>query len=188
MSEKKEINLDLLSSHIEPKWRIRLVNAQGVICIPYLDARDVYNRLDEVCGQENWANTYDAETGVSSIGIKINGEWVWKSDIGTDSKEEKIKGKASDAIKRSAVLWGIGRDLYFLGAKILPSAGDGKHAKTAKGQILLTGEQLTNYINGINESTALLMQIVKQNSHLNELVDYQNHIKGLLEILKKEGK
>jgi hypothetical protein len=44
---------------------------------------------------------------------KINySNWVWKSDCGTESQVEKQKGEASDAFKRAAVMWGIGRFLY----------------------------------------------------------------------------
>jgi hypothetical protein len=181
-----QIDLSPLSEPIEPRWRIQSVNGKKAICVPYLDARAVHERLDLVVGRGNWQNTYDADSGVASIGILIDGEWRWKSDVGTVSKQDPIKGKASDAFKRAAVLWGIGRDLYTTGSTTLDSDGN-KYAKTAKGQVLYTGEQLTNYINGINESTALLMQIVKQNSHLNEQVEYQNYVKGLLEILKTQG-
>lgn len=66
---------------------------------------------------ENWSNTYEAESGTASISIRINNEWICKSDIGTDSNVEKEKGKASDAFKRAAVLWGIGRNLYHIGTK-----------------------------------------------------------------------
>ena len=185
-NEKVSIDLSKLTEPIEPRWRIQSVKGKNAICVPYLDARAVHERLDIVCGAGNWQNTYDADSGVASIGIRVNDEWIWKSDVGTESNVEKIKGKASDAFKRAAVLWGIGRDLYFFGTKILAQA-EGKYAKTAKGETLHTGEQLTNYINSINESTALLMQIVKKNAHLNELADYQEHVKGLLAILQKDG-
>lgn len=182
----EQIDLNALSEPIEPRWRVQSIKNGKAICVPYIDARMVYERLDIVCGRGNWQNRYDPDNGSAEISIHINNEWVWKGDVGIESKQEAIKGKASDAMKRAAVVWGIGRDLYYLGTKILDS--DGKYAKTPKGQVLYTGEQLTNYINGINESTALLMQIVKQNSHLNELGNYQEHVKGLLEILQKDGR
>lgn len=184
--ESSGIDLSKLTEPIEPRWRIQSAKNGQAICVPYIDARAVHERLDLVCGAANWQNTYDADSGVASIGIRINGEWVYKSDVGTESNVEKIKGKASDAFKRAAVLWGIGRDLYFIGSQVLTSK-DGKYAQTAKGETLYTGDQLTAYINGINQSTALLMQIVKKNSHLNERAEYQSLIKGLLEILQKEG-
>jgi hypothetical protein len=54
-------------------------------------------------------------------------DWVWKSDCGTESQVEKQKGEASDAFKRAAVMWGIGRFLYSLGIiKIKEVIKDGK--------------------------------------------------------------
>lgn len=41
-------------------------------------------------------------------------EWVWKWDTGSESNVEKEKGQVSDAFKRAAVKWGIGRFLYDL--------------------------------------------------------------------------
>lgn len=82
--------------------------------LAYLDARDVMDRLDDVCGPGGWANRYthaDKKT-VCEIGIRINGEWVWKSDGAGDSDIEAEKGALSDAFKRAAVRWGIGRYLY----------------------------------------------------------------------------
>lgn len=188
MDEKQlEEKFKALREPFEPKWRVQSVTAdrKHVVCVAYIDARSIHERLDMVLGAENWQNVYDAENGVTSLGIRVNGEWIYKSDVGTESNVEKIKGKASDSFKRAAVLWGLGRHLYTEGITTLDS--DGKYPKTPKGQILYTGDQLTAYINGINQSTALLMQIVKKNSHLNERVEYQSLIKGLLEILQKEG-
>ena len=41
-------------------------------------------------------------------------EWVWKSNGAGQSDIEAEKGQFSDAFKRAAVLWGIGRYLYAL--------------------------------------------------------------------------
>lgn len=186
MSEVKTIDLEKLKEPIKPKWRVQSTKTGPAICVPYIDARDVQQRLDEVCGPDRWQNTYDAETGTSSIGIFLNDDWIWKADIGTETYVEKDKGKASDAIKRAAVLWGIGRDLYKIEPVLLESKG--KLAMTSNGEVLHTGAQLTNYINGLNTSQGFLMQIVKNNPHLNDNEEYAGHIRSLLAILKKEGK
>ena len=83
-----------------------------------IDARDVMDRLDNVCGPENWQDRYPHISGrvVCEIGIKIGGEWVWKSDGAGDTAVEKEKGGLSDAFKRAGVMWGIGRYLYSLSA------------------------------------------------------------------------
>jgi len=115
------INLD---KEMPFKWRVQSFSKfkpQGQ-CVAYVDARDVQKRFDEVCGKENWQTLY-YEVGsmlFCKIGININGkgednlhsEWVWKSDTGSESNIEKEKGHSSDAFKRAAVLWGVGRFLY----------------------------------------------------------------------------
>lgn len=85
------------------------------MALAYIDARDVMRRLDEVCGPENWQDDYpwsDGKRVVCRIGIKIGEEWIWKTDGAGDTDTEGEKGALSDAFKRSAVKWGIGRYLY----------------------------------------------------------------------------
>lgn len=85
--------------------------------LAYIDARDVMDRLDEVCGPENWQDRYphvDKKT-VCEIDIWVEGRgWVTKADGAGDSDIEAEKGALSDAFKRAAVRWGIGRYLYHL--------------------------------------------------------------------------
>lgn len=90
-------------------------NAKPTKGIPlaYIDARDVMERLDIVCGPGNWQCRYPF-TGCCEIGIKIDGEWVWKANGAGVTDYEAEKGQYSDAFKRAAVLWGIGRYLYDL--------------------------------------------------------------------------
>lgn len=83
--------------------------------LAYLDARDVMERFDEVCTPAGWANRYthaDRKT-ICEIGVRTpDGEWVWKADGAGDSDIEAEKGALSDAFKRAAVRWGVGRYLY----------------------------------------------------------------------------
>jgi hypothetical protein len=80
------------------------------------------NRLDDVCGAAGWQCEYPHAGGktICSIGIKIDGEWVWKADGAGDTDVEAEKGAISDAFKRAAVKWGIGRYLYDLDAPWVP--------------------------------------------------------------------
>jgi hypothetical protein len=99
-------------------WRIGSTTAdkQRGMALAYLDARDVMDRLDEACGPGGWQATYPhagAKT-VCSIGILCGEHWVWKSNGAGDSDIEAEKGALSDAFKRAAVLWGVGRYLYSL--------------------------------------------------------------------------
>jgi hypothetical protein len=95
-------------------WRVGATNGDRGMALAYIDARDVMQRLDDTVGPENWQNRYPhaGTKTVCEIGIRLNGEWVWKSDGAGDSQHEAIKGGLSDAFKRTAVRWGIGRYLY----------------------------------------------------------------------------
>lgn len=86
------------------------------MALAYIDARDVMQRLDEVCGPAGWQCDYPhaASKTVCRIGIKVGDEWIWKANGAGDSDIEAEKGALSDAFKRAAVLWGIGQYLYDL--------------------------------------------------------------------------
>ena len=82
--------------------------------LDYVDARYCMDLLDEVVGAPNWQDHYREVPGgvVGKVGINVDGEWVWKEDVGTPSTIEELKGTYSDAFKRACVKWGIARDLY----------------------------------------------------------------------------
>lgn len=89
-----------------------------VLC--YVTNRAIQSRLDEVCGPANWRNEFlplpNGEGGcLCGISIRIEGEWVTKWDGANNTDIESIKGGLSDAMKRAAVQWGMGRHLYGLG-------------------------------------------------------------------------
>lgn len=98
-------------------WRLGPTNREKTkgMALAYIDARDVMRRLDEVCGPEHWQDEYpwsDGKRVVCRIGVRIGDEWIWKTDGAGDTDTEGEKGALSDAFKRSAVKWGIGRYLY----------------------------------------------------------------------------
>ena len=109
-------------------WRVGATNAKKLNCKPweatkgialaYIDARDVIHRLDTVCTEFSWQarypNTGNGNLCVCEIGIRYNDEWIWKANGAGATDVEAEKGKASDAFKRAAVLWGIGAYLYAL--------------------------------------------------------------------------
>lgn len=99
-------------------WRVGSMNKDKTkgMALAYIDARDVMGRLDEVVGPAGWQATYPHANGktICAIGIKVDGEWIWKSNGAGDTDIEAEKGAISDAFKRAAVLWGIGRYLYDL--------------------------------------------------------------------------
>lgn len=98
-------------------WRVGATNADKTkgLALAYIDARDVMNRLDEVCGPASWQDEYiETPKGrvLCRIGIRCDDVWVWKGDGAGDSDVEAEKGAISDALKRAAVKWGVGRYLY----------------------------------------------------------------------------
>lgn len=104
---------------VNVSWRVGATNGEKTkgLALAYIDARDVMERLDAVVGPENWQNKYSHANGktVCDIGVRIEGEWVWKADGAGDTDTEAEKGALSDAFKRAAVRFGIGRYLYDLG-------------------------------------------------------------------------
>jgi hypothetical protein len=125
---------DRLAAPFDPalvSWRVGPTTKDKTkgMALAYVDARDVMRRLDEVCGVAGWQDEYpwsDGKRVVCRIGIKIfladplnhpgESEWIWKSDGAGDSDMEGEKGALSDAFKRAAVKWGVGRYLYNLDA------------------------------------------------------------------------
>ena len=131
------MKLEDLKKEMPFKWRVQSANQWGASCVAYIDARDVQDLLDEVCGADCWQVLYEEHKGnlFAKIGIfytdPVGGhaEWIWKSDCGTESNVEKQKGEASDAFKRAAVMWGIGRFLYSKKIVKLPVKEKGKDFK-----------------------------------------------------------
>lgn len=85
--------------------------------LAYIDARDVMERLDKACGFDGWQCRYPiSESGllICEVGVRVAGEWLWRANGAGDTQVEAEKGKCSDAFKRAAVLWGVGRYLYDL--------------------------------------------------------------------------
>lgn len=116
------------------KWRVgqKSKDKKKANMLVYIDSRDVQDRLDEVCGMGGWQDSYQeysksvTETDWKtkekstkhfnktncSIAIKINNEWISKTDGAGDTNVEAEKGSNSDSFKRAGVKWGIGRYLY----------------------------------------------------------------------------
>ena len=108
--------------------RVQSVKENGLIALLYKDARCDMNILDETVGPENWArHHFDVkgnlfcevtircpryEKGEDGKEYIVGYEWVGKSDCGTESNMEAVKGESSDSFKRACFNWGIGRELY----------------------------------------------------------------------------
>jgi hypothetical protein len=105
----------------EIKFKVQAVvnNQKNCLVIAFIDARCVMDRLDEVVGVDGWEDHYEMLDGGSALcrlRIRLGGTWVTKEDVGGESGQpdqgDKTKSAISDALKRAAVKFGIGRYLY----------------------------------------------------------------------------
>ena len=106
------------------EWRLQntIEETMRGMAVPYVTNRAIQNRLDEVCGPENWYNEFkpwhsNGKKDAQFCGIAIYFEgkgFITKWDGAEDSDIEPIKGGLSDSMKRAAYQWGIGRVLYSL--------------------------------------------------------------------------
>lgn len=90
-------------------WRAVAFNKERTraLLLPYLDARAVMDRLDAIC-PDGWS--FEVEmltTGAVKGRLTVLG--VTREDIG---EGDSLKAASSDALKRAAVHFGIGRYLY----------------------------------------------------------------------------
>ena len=107
----------------EVKFKPQSVKGTRALALAYIDCRVIQDRLDAVIGVENWMDEYEILTDGSvmcRLKLRFNGEWVVKSDVGSPSEQpdsgDRLKAAFSDALKRAAVKFGIGRYLYRLPA------------------------------------------------------------------------
>ena len=106
------------------EWRLQntIEDKMRGMAVPYVTNRAIQNRLDEVCGPENWYNDFKPwhtngkkESQLCGIAIYFEGRgFITKWDGAEDSDIEPVKGGLSDSMKRAAYQWGIGRVLYSL--------------------------------------------------------------------------
>ena len=122
--------LDAPFSATDLEWRVQraMKNGMGIV-VPYVTARAIMTRFDEAVGKDNWKCEYhDIPNGgvACVISVKVEGEWVGKEDAAQCTQVEPIKGGRSAALKRAAVVWGVGRYLYKLG-EVKATLANGKY-------------------------------------------------------------
>ena len=125
------------------EWRAGSVTKGGdkVQLLPYITARGVMDRLDNVVGPQNWKAEYHKSPIGDGLECRLSikmrdGSWVTKTDAAPPTNFEPVKGAYSDALKRAAVHWGIGRYLYTLDIKWQPIQDKGKIYISSKGRYL----------------------------------------------------
>lgn len=112
------MKLEKLKEKIQPheiQWRVQSKGNGKTTVVPYLTNRCVMERFDEQFGYDGWQNTFEQwrTKGVKcGISVFIDGQWITKYDGADETNIEATKGGFSDSMKRAAVQWGLGRDLY----------------------------------------------------------------------------
>jgi hypothetical protein len=109
-------------------WKPGSVTKDGrkAMALAYIDSRDVMDRLDSLVMMgliDAWRDEYEPLTAGAvrcRLYLCVGGVWIPKEDVGGASGQpdpgDKVKAAFSDALKRAAVKWGIGRYLYHLDA------------------------------------------------------------------------
>ncbi len=129
------------------EWRVQQAGEKNgkpwARVLAYVTNRAIMDRLDEVVGPSNWRNEYregpagGVVCGLSILVTRADGtsEWVTKWDGAENTDVEPVKGGLSNAMKRAAVQWGMGRYLYGLDEGWAKVHDGGEHfAKTKEGK------------------------------------------------------
>ena len=120
-----------LAQPLPYKWKVQSFTKDKTkaLCVAYIDARDVNDRLNEVCEYGYHTEHYVLGSDIyCKIGLIMpDGSVIWRSDVGeSNNATEKSKTAASDSFKRAAVQFGVGRFLYDLDTVFLKAKEDGK--------------------------------------------------------------
>jgi len=141
----------------------------------YITARQVMNRLDDVLGPENWRDEYTIageHSVIWRLTIRLpDGQELTKVDAGgaagmSDAGDDEKSG-FSDAFKRAAVKFGVGRYLYgdglpaFAKAQAKQPAPPAKPVTRGKPVAPTTGPELLECIRGVNNEPDLEAWVVR---------------------------
>ena len=129
VGKEKDFRNGLLFPASDIEWRAQQagVSANGkpwARVLAYVTNRAIQSRLDEVFGVDGWQNLireWRDKSTVCGIMVRFGNEWVTKWDGADETDIEATKGGISDAMKRAAVQFGIGRYLYKLEATFADS-------------------------------------------------------------------
>jgi hypothetical protein len=105
----------------EVRFKPAVVSGNRALALAYVDARVIQDRLDRVLGVAGWQDEYEClpdGSVVCRLRLRLGDEWITKMDVGGQSEQpdegDRRKAAFSDALKRAAVKFGIGRYLYRL--------------------------------------------------------------------------
>jgi hypothetical protein len=103
----------------EVEWRIARAGVKHgrpwAQVLAYINARAARARLNAVMGPANWTIAFsDGPRGgvLATLALRIDGEWIAKTDGADITEREPVKGALSAAFKRACSVWMIGEHLY----------------------------------------------------------------------------
>ena len=103
----------------EIEWRIGSSFERNgevkALALPYVTSRAIMDRLDAVFGLDGWEDEYQSwgnNAQLCAITVRIGDRFIKKWDGAESTDIESVKGGLSNALKRTAVKFGIGRYLY----------------------------------------------------------------------------
>ena len=136
----------------EIEVRVQSVKNGKANMLLYIDSRAVTKLLDETVGPMNWQTEFYEVNGqtIGKLGI-WDGEkqqWIWKSDTGTESNIEAVKGLISDVYKRMISRWGV-VELYSSPKIVLDDDGYGNTGYKVS-EILYDGERNITHLVLVN--------------------------------------
>lgn len=137
--------------HEDVEWKVQTVSKDKTrgLAVAYITARAIQNRLDAVVGAQNWkpvfrqwhtvtdrdGNSIPSQLCTIQIYDDERHEWLEKTDGAENTDYEPVKGGLSDAMKRAASQWGIGRYLYKMGTPWVDVEFFGRTAVIAKKEL-----------------------------------------------------
>lgn len=115
---------DLLAAPFTPP-ELKEREGRGKKMYSYIDARSAHQRLDDVLGVGGWQSSFkvldpESKAVECTLSAFIDGQWVTRTDVGYPNSaddadndgQEPLKASYSDALKRAAVQFGVGRHIY----------------------------------------------------------------------------
>lgn len=185
MCKFRTLNPDEVELRVAQAGKNSRVWAQYLI---YKDARVDQKILDETVGEMRWKKEYTFLEGKLYCTISIWDEelkqWISKQDTGTESNTEPDKGAASDAQKRSAFCWGIGRELYSA-PDIFIDLQDGEYTER-DGKIYPKNNLFTVQEMNVDQETRKITSLVIVDRNLNIRFSFPNVVKKTRKPVKND--
>lgn len=114
----------------EVEWRIQFGGksaSANTRVVPYISNRAVIRRFNAAFTPTGWSSTTrfietsivdyngvvkSVNGAICTLSVLVDGVWVSREDGAQLTDIEPLKGGISDAMKRAAVQWGVGLELY----------------------------------------------------------------------------